>query len=315
MREDNNAKKSGEKSVTILTPALNEGSHLPETYESLVRQTSNSWHWLVADNCSDDSTVDFLAGISSDSRVSWIRHEKRLSAEENWQSLIDLAKTLDSEYVMFLSGDDWLPDPEVLQDVLEGLASNPGGSLIGRIVAKSSPDAVFQREMFSPRPISDMTRWGVFKLFLSDWSWSHLIYACYKREFFFETFNPKSLRLTRDSDWLISLGSAVRDQELTVLRRTTLMRRVGDPQSADYHSRQRGKIPRVKSRRLAQLLVFARKLVWPIFVYLPNGMRFFPPNVRHLFVVAMIALWFKNVKRVAMLPLEIIARLFSAKQK
>ena len=315
MKTEHKASEFLRQTVAILTPALNEGSHLPQAYTSLISQTSNSWQWLVSDNNSDDNTTDFLESLRSDSRVKWIRHKKRLSAEENWQSLIDWVKALDCQYIMFLAGDDWLPDPDALKDMIDGLNSSTGGSVIGRVVAKSSPEGANQNEMFTPRAIRHIPRWQVFKLFLSDWGWSHLIYACYKRDAFFETFNPKSQRLTRDSDWLISLGSAVRDQELVVLPRITLIRRVGDPQSANYHSRQRGKRPRVRSRTLAQLLIYGRKLIWPIFVYIPNGLRFFRLDVAHLFVLAMIALWIKNVANLATLPTRLIARLSGPMKK
>lgn len=297
------------EAVAILTPALNEGEHLPDVYASLVGQSSQAWEWFVSDNCSDDDTHAYLESLKSDSRVHWIRHGKRLAAEDNWQSLIDWVKALDHEYIMFLAGDDWLADSEALQSLLDGLRRTTGGLIIGPVFTKINPTAMSQTEIFRPHPLRELSKWQVFRVFLGDWGWCHLIYACYRRQTFFETFNPKSKRLSRDSDWLISLGAAVRDPGLEVLSTRTLIRRVGDPQSVDYYARQRGKIALVRSRTLAQLLIYARKLIWPIFVYIPNGLRFFSPKDAPTFVLAMFALWSKNVFNLVKLPFILVSRL------
>ena len=54
--------------LTVFTPAFNRAYTLPRTYESLRRQDSKSFIWLIVDDGSTDNTKELVDG--------WIREEK-----------------------------------------------------------------------------------------------------------------------------------------------------------------------------------------------------------------------------------------------
>lgn len=56
------------KSLTVFTPAYNRAHLLPRLYESLCRQTSDDFEWLVIDDGSSDNTKELVA--------QWIRENR-----------------------------------------------------------------------------------------------------------------------------------------------------------------------------------------------------------------------------------------------
>lgn len=56
------------KSLTVFTPAYNRAHLLPRLYESLCRQTSDDFEWLVIDDGSSDNTKELV--------VQWIRENR-----------------------------------------------------------------------------------------------------------------------------------------------------------------------------------------------------------------------------------------------
>ena len=47
--------------LTIFTPSYNRAHTLPRLYESLKRQTSNDFSWMVIDDGSTDNTEDIVS--------------------------------------------------------------------------------------------------------------------------------------------------------------------------------------------------------------------------------------------------------------
>ena len=46
--------------ITILTPAYNRSDLIKRTYQSLLRQTSKNFEWIVVDDGSTDSTKQVI---------------------------------------------------------------------------------------------------------------------------------------------------------------------------------------------------------------------------------------------------------------
>ena len=57
-----------DKRITVFTPTYNRADLLPNLYESLLRQSSRDFRWLVIDDGSSDNTEELVAG--------WIREGK-----------------------------------------------------------------------------------------------------------------------------------------------------------------------------------------------------------------------------------------------
>lgn len=53
------------KSLTVFTPTYNRKHTLPRTYESLCRQTSNDFDWLIIDDGSTDGTRDWIESLGT----------------------------------------------------------------------------------------------------------------------------------------------------------------------------------------------------------------------------------------------------------
>jgi glycosyltransferase involved in cell wall biosynthesis len=60
--------------ITVLTPTYNRAHTLPRLYESLRRQTSQDFEWLVVDDGSEDGTRELVAGLieQDDVRIRYV---------------------------------------------------------------------------------------------------------------------------------------------------------------------------------------------------------------------------------------------------
>ena len=88
---------------SVIIPAYNRATILPETIESIQNQRFESWEIVVVDDGSKDDTESVVRGISShDSRIRYIYQEnaERSAARNNG------AKNAQGRYLFFLDSDD-----------------------------------------------------------------------------------------------------------------------------------------------------------------------------------------------------------------
>jgi glycosyltransferase involved in cell wall biosynthesis len=88
---------------SVIIPAYNRASILPETIESIQKQSFDSWEIIVVDDGSKDNTEEVVRGIiSQDSRINYIYQEnaERSAARNNG------AKYSSGKYLFFLDSDD-----------------------------------------------------------------------------------------------------------------------------------------------------------------------------------------------------------------
>lgn len=97
--------------LTVFSPAFNRAHTLPRTYQSLLRQTSKDFVWLVVDDGSSDNTEDLVN--------SWIAEDKieiKYVRQEN-QGMHGAHNTaydnIDTELNVCIDSDDWMPDDAV----------------------------------------------------------------------------------------------------------------------------------------------------------------------------------------------------------
>lgn len=133
------------KRITVFTPAYNRADLLPELYESLLRQSSHDFKWLVIDDGSTDNTREVVA--------EWIREGKidiQYVYKENgglhtgYNKAIDC---MDTELSICIDSDDYLTD-DCIGTILKfwdehkaediagfiGLDIRPDGSIIGGLL-------------------------------------------------------------------------------------------------------------------------------------------------------------------------------------
>jgi glycosyltransferase involved in cell wall biosynthesis len=107
--------------ITIIIPAYNYASYIPEAIESLQSQTHKNWECIVVDDGSTDNTSDIIKQLQLiESRIKYIyQNNQGLSATRNTG-----LKNADGEYIQFLDADD-LIESEKLERQLDFLMQNP----------------------------------------------------------------------------------------------------------------------------------------------------------------------------------------------
>lgn len=104
------------KSLTIFTPTYNREKLLPRLYESLTRQTSDDFVWLVVDDCSTDDTVSLINSYISEGKID-IKLIVRPKNGGKMRAHNDGTKACDTPYFLCLDSDDYLVDTAV-EDLL-----------------------------------------------------------------------------------------------------------------------------------------------------------------------------------------------------
>lgn len=98
-----------EEYVSIVLPTYNRAHSVPESIESILRQTYPYWELLVIDDGSTDNTEEIVAGLAaSDTRVHYYRQPQNKGAAAARNEGIKRARY---EYIAFQDSDDiWKED-------------------------------------------------------------------------------------------------------------------------------------------------------------------------------------------------------------
>lgn len=99
------------KTLTIFTPAYNRARTLPRTYESLLRQTSKDFEWLVIDDGSTDGTRELVEGWIKEKRIP-IRyiHQQNQGMHGAHNTAY---RNISTELNTCIDSDDYMPDDAV----------------------------------------------------------------------------------------------------------------------------------------------------------------------------------------------------------
>ncbi len=97
--------------LTVFTPSFNRAYSLPKSYESLKRQTSKDFLWLIIDDGSDDHTKELVA--------SWIK-EGAVPIHYHYQNNLGMHgahntayELIDTELNVCIDSDDYMSDQAV----------------------------------------------------------------------------------------------------------------------------------------------------------------------------------------------------------
>lgn len=119
-----------DKRITVFTPTYNRASLLPNLYESLLRQSSREFQWLVVDDGSTDNTAEVVA--------DWIREGKihiQYVYKENGGLHTGYNKAIecmDTELSICIDSDDYLTD-DCIETVLKFWDENKSEDIAGLI--------------------------------------------------------------------------------------------------------------------------------------------------------------------------------------
>jgi glycosyltransferase involved in cell wall biosynthesis len=127
---------------TVVIPAYNRASILPETIESIQKQSFDSWEVIVVDDGSKDNTAEVIKAFAEkDGRIKYVyqNNAERSVARNNG------AKNASGKYLFFLDSDDGF-EPNHLQAVHSLLLRE--GFPVGMVVS----NVIYQKENSMERP-------------------------------------------------------------------------------------------------------------------------------------------------------------------
>lgn len=143
------------KTLTIFTPAYNRAHTISRTYESLLRQTSKDFEWLVIDDGSTDNTRDLVKGWIAEAKIPIryiYQHNQGMHGAHN-----TAYKNISTELNTCIDSDDYMPDDAVEKIInfwkahgsdkyagIIGLDQTEDGKVIGSEFPKEMRDTTLQ---------------------------------------------------------------------------------------------------------------------------------------------------------------------------
>lgn len=119
--------------VTIFTPTYNRKDTLPRLYESLKKQSSKDFQWIVIDDGSCDGTGELLKKWIDEGKVNILYEYQKNSGK--MVAVNRGAELAQGEYFFIVDSDDYLTDDAVETIINEGekLPENMGGMIFRKI--------------------------------------------------------------------------------------------------------------------------------------------------------------------------------------
>lgn len=124
--------------ITVFTPTYNREKTIRRTFESLCRQTSKCFEWLVVDDGSTDNTELIFHEFEKKADFQ-IRYIKKPNGGKHTAYNLALEKA-NGDLFFTVDSDDWLPDNSIkkILDISDGIATN--NTIAGIIALKELPD-------------------------------------------------------------------------------------------------------------------------------------------------------------------------------
>lgn len=114
-----------EQRPSIIIPTYNRAKLLQTAIQSVIQQTYEKFEIVISDGGSDDETSNVINNFR-DSRIKYIKSNKRLTAAENYQQGLEHAT---GDIITFLSDDD-VYTPSLLEKALS-IMNDTGADVVG----------------------------------------------------------------------------------------------------------------------------------------------------------------------------------------
>lgn len=119
-----------DKRITVFTPTYNRADLLPNLYESLLRQNSRDFKWLVVDDGSKDNTAEVVAGWIREGKIDiQYIHKENGGLHTGYNKAIEC---MDTELSICIDSDDYLTD-DCIETVLKFWDENKAEDIAGII--------------------------------------------------------------------------------------------------------------------------------------------------------------------------------------
>jgi len=99
------------KSITVFTPTFNRAHLLPRLYESLCKQTSGDFLWLIVDDGSSDGTQDLVRQWQAENKIQIEYYYKENGGMHTGHNVA--YKRIETELNVCIDSDDYMPKDAV----------------------------------------------------------------------------------------------------------------------------------------------------------------------------------------------------------
>ena len=152
------------KSLTVFTPTYNRANLLQRLYESLKRQTSKDFVWLIVDDGSTDDTKTLIEGYKGENAIE-IKYYSRENGGK-MRAHNDGVRYCDTPYFLCVDSDDYLVDTAV--EVLLGTAKEQKIAEDARICGIVSHKGKSETELLSDVNFPEnITKSSLYNLYLN----------------------------------------------------------------------------------------------------------------------------------------------------
>jgi glycosyltransferase involved in cell wall biosynthesis len=104
--------------MIILTTTFNCANYVEKSLHSIMSQKFKDFVCYITDDMSTDNTVDIIKKtIGNDPRFILIQNETKMYQPGNYNQIIKGKNISDEEICVEVDGDDWLPNPTVLDTI------------------------------------------------------------------------------------------------------------------------------------------------------------------------------------------------------
>lgn len=135
--------------LTIFTPTFNRSNTLKRLYQSLTRQTSYEFEWIIVDDGSEDNTYDVVK--SFDNKYFDIKYIKQENQGKHVATNVGM-QYANGELFTCLDSDDWFYDDTVEYIIEYFKKNNNAQALIG--LDTDSKGNIIGKEFLSDLPIN-----------------------------------------------------------------------------------------------------------------------------------------------------------------
>jgi glycosyltransferase involved in cell wall biosynthesis len=150
--------------VSILMPTYNKGKYIARAVRSAIAQTLPNFELLIADDCSDDSTLTNLTPfLASEPRIRYWINDKRLFTNTNRVRLVHSSR---ASWLLSLDSDDELMNQTAEIDYATQLRT--GADIVEHKAMQIDEGNHLLPWVFKPPPFKEADNETLTKAFLND---------------------------------------------------------------------------------------------------------------------------------------------------